>query len=396
MKKIMVIQHCGVIGGSGIGLLAVLNMLRKQYEVVLYCVDSPDYLVKLYREHGYLAKTMRSIPTFNYHSGGPSILDVSFLIPLFRLGRAKKEWKDIIREESPDVVLVNSMVLAWMGQVIHDAGSKAICHVREVLPNRWCFRARKALANLEIFDAVWFISEHERNYFRLRGPQTAIIRDCVTQSEYKPTNQYSNELSDSLFRVLYVGGVSKLKGVDTLLRSLKHLDKGIAIDIAGSIPVKEKPFRQGMIRKIIFAKSSLEKEKLSRMFNKALNQYGDIICVWGHMNDISELYLCCNVLVFPSRFPHQARPAFEAGFYSKPVIISDFHQTSENIIDEYNGLTFKPRSPKDLAKSINRLNQNRALCDALGHNNYAEAKKKHTYEAVEIEMNMFWTKFIIE
>lgn len=401
MRKLIVIQHIGEVGGSGIGLLAILNMLKDKFDIVVYCVKEPDGLTKLLLENGYTVKTVPSIPLFGYLSGGPGLFSIDFLLPFFRIKKGMKEWARIFREEAPDVALLNSMVLSWMMPVIkHSCNAKAICYVREVLPNRWDPRACKVLSNLEKFDAVWFISEHERQYFHLKQPITYVIRDSLTGEA--PSQQISDQgLTDNdEFHALYVGGLSTLKGIITLMHSIKYLNPQIKVDIAGNIsqfiiPKKNKTSLFGVLKNFIFVLRSIPRKSVQKKLRKIHSMYPDRINMIGHQDNLEELYVNCNVLIFPSKKPHQSRPAFEAGFYEKPVIISDFKQTSENVLDGYNGLTVKPNDPKALANAINRLAKDRDLCKRMGHNNRIESIKKNTFEAVEIEMDGFWREFTL-
>ena len=397
----MVIQHIGEVGGAGIGLLAILNMLKYKFEIVVYCVKEPNGLTTLLLENSYSVKTVPSIPLFGYLSGGPGLFSIDFLLPFFRIKKGMKEWARIFREEAPDVVLTNSMVLSWMIPVIKlNCNAKAICYVREVLPNRWDPRARKILGNLELFDAVWFISEHEMKYFRLQQPVTCVIRDSLTGKAPDLIESEREPFDGKVFRVLYVGGLSALKGIKTVMRSIKYLDHHITIDIAGNLSQyrfdnNKDASLLNIIKNYIFAIKSVSRSIMYKQLRTVHRMYPERINLIGHLNNLEEMYKNCHVLIFPSKRPHQARPAFEAGFYNKPVIISDFKQTHENVIDGYNGLTVKPNDPKALADAINRLAKDRDYCIQLGHNNRLESMKKNTFEVVSTEMNVFWRGFTL-
>ena len=401
MNKLIVIQHTGEVGGSGIGLLAILNMLKDKFDIVVYCVKEPGGLTELLLKNGYHVKSVSSVPLFGYISGGPCLLSIDFLLPLIRIRKGMNDWAQIFKEEVPDAVIANSMVLSWMSPVIKlNCDAKSICYVREVLPNRWDPRARKMLSNLERFDAVWFISEHDRMYFRLQHPATCVIRDSLTgeapdlkESEYEP-------IDGNVFRVLYVGGLSAIKGIMTVMRSIKYLDPQITVDIAGNLSLyvlnnSRDASLLRTIKKCLFTLKSLPRNIIYRRLKSVQSMHPERINLIGHQDNLEDMYKSCNVLIFPSKKPHQSRPAFEAGFYKKPVIISDFRHTRENVIDGYNGLTVKPNNPKALANAINRLANDRDLCKRLGHNNQIESMKKNTLEAVSDNIDEFWEKFTL-
>lgn len=397
MKKLVAIQHCGSVGGSGIGLLSVLNMMRTKYEIVIYCASYPADLANHYKKNGYDVKLVRYIPGFAYHSGGPSAVDIDFLGPALKIAHVKEEWSRILLSEMPDYVLVNSMVLGWMWEPIAASNALGICHVREVLPNRWDPRAKKMLRDLEHFGAVWFISEHERDFFNLKHPKTAVIRDCL-DSAPNPAGMISTVSNSGSFHVLYVGGLSKLKGIHTLLKSIEYLDEGIVVDIAGYIPADSK-FKPnvyahfGFLKNLLMRMKNLSKRRMLKTLETVYSKRAGSINLIGHRNDLSELYRNCDVLVFPSYKPHQSRPAFEAGFFGKPVIISRFEHTNENVLDGQNGLTFSPNNPLSLANAINSLCNNRSLCRKLGESNRENSIEKHTSQAVQAMLDEFWNGF---
>ena len=401
MKKLLVVQHCGEVGGSGIGLLAILNILKNKFDITVYCADTPNDLISLYQKYGFRVKPIKCVYGFNYFSGGPALFSIDFWGSLIRLRKANKQWNQILLVERPDIVLVNSMILSWMWKPIKECGAMGICHVREVLPHKTNFRAIYSLRNLENFNAVWFISEYERKNFSLKKPITAIIRDSLREKIMTTNDCLAPKGAISEFRVLYVGGMSRLKGLPILLKSIEYLDDSIVLYLAGYYTKTERktigfPRSFKEVKAAIIQLSKYDTGKIESQLDKTQKAWGNKIIVVGHSNDISKLYLDSDVLVFPSAKPHQSRPAFEAGFYCKPVVISDFIQTQENVKNEYNGLTFSPNNPRSLAEAINRLARNESLCKRLGKNNHQVAIQNHTYEAVSRNMDEFWKKVKID
>ena len=75
----------------------------------------------------------------------------------------------------------------------------------------------------------------------------------------------------------------------------------------------------------------------------------------GEKSDLSEVYEKSDLLVFPMTKPHQSRPAFEIGLYSKPVIITKFDNIEEYFTENVNALVFKNNDIKNLAEKIKIL-----------------------------------------
>jgi hypothetical protein len=106
----------------------------------------------------------------------------------------------------------------------------------------------------------------------------------------------------------------------------------------------------------------------------------------GLTNDIAESIKNSDLIVFPSTKAHQPRPIIEAGYYRKTAILSDFHQTQFYYINDYNVITFKHTSSRDLARKINWSIMNSDLLKTYGFNNYLMSLKHHNYEIEKQKM----------
>ena len=109
----------------------------------------------------------------------------------------------------------------------------------------------------------------------------------------------------------------------------------------------------------------------------------------GYVNNISQLIEMADVLAFPSNVVHQLRPGIEAGYYKKPVILSDFEETKEYFIDGYNALVFQPGNAKGLADCIKRMYYDEKLRVTLGENNQKMTANYHNYEFVKSKLIAF-------
>jgi glycosyltransferase involved in cell wall biosynthesis len=378
MKKIVIIQHYGGVGGSGIGLLTTIDALSDKYNVVIYCPKTPNNLLEYYKS---LKLNVRSIDgplaTIPYYNGGNPIYTPSFYRSFQKLSQSKAYWNSVFERESPDLVIVNSMIMSWMADIVHENGSKIVCHVRETLPNKHSLFGLIMRHNLEKFDGVMFISEFDKKYHGLKHPKQAIIRDSLRPysenieiNEVQTTHIWSN--------VLFVGGAEPIKGLDVLLQATKYIKRECTITVAGNIP-----------NYLLDSKIPLpEKNFLINHYNKKLKgmllnpTIKSRLHVVGHRNDITSLYEQCDVLISPSKKPHQSRPALEAGQFAKPVIAPDYKETAENIIKNYNALTFRRNSALSLAKCIDQLYKNMQFTITMGKSNYELTMRNHTYSTV--------------
>ena len=186
-----------------------------------------------------------------------------------------------------------------------------------------------------------------KKIYNIQNCDTSVIRDS-----FKSAKKCNNtELTVKKIRILYLGGDSKLKGWSTVKKLLIEMKKDLLIHfiVAGEV-------------------------------NESSKVYSGNIEYTGLVTDVSSLYCNCDIVIFPSRKAHQARPIFEAGYYSKPVIVSDFLENHEQVINDHNGILVKPNSYLKLKEAIFKLVSDPNLIHEYGKNNYLMYRDKHNFE----------------
>lgn len=358
----MILHHAGNIGGGGLSLYSISKMLSNHYEVKIYCPKEPSDILDFLNQKGLKAESVQGFGTINSYNGGPRPIQRSFWNGLLKIPKSIISISKLVDRENPDVVIVNSIVLSWVGLLIKKKKVKSVCFVRETAKKSLWTKLQQYFLN-NWFDGVIFISEYDKRLINSKAPITGVVRDCIELNDYKEGLDLSREkankllnLDSSKFHVLFVGGTSFLKGWPVILQAMESLkDKNIDLVVAG-------------------------KNNLGEAFSR------ENIHFLGVRTDMSVVYRACDVLVFPSTAAHQARPVFEAGFMKLPVIISDFEQTREHIEHMKNGLTFNPGSDIELSRSIKRLYDDPELFKTLGKNNYKNAIKNHEFTVVKREL----------
>jgi len=184
MKKVLLIQQWGGFGGSGLSLYYTWKSLEGKYDVVTYIPDNPSSLLAFLRSSGLNAKTFPfrcgQIP---YYSGGSNLLKLGFwyitLLSIFQI----PYWKKVIAEEQPDLIMVNSKVLCWMGKLCKK--TKSLCFVRETIPgspNKFMNRIMKYM--LEDFTLVVFLSKYDLVQTGLKKAETLVSPDFLEMTDY--------------------------------------------------------------------------------------------------------------------------------------------------------------------------------------------------------------------
>jgi glycosyltransferase involved in cell wall biosynthesis len=385
MKKILFIHHWSTIGGSGISLFNTWQALKSDYDIVTYIPESPPSLFKFLESKGLEPKTYSfTCGQIPYYSGGSNLLKPGFWYLIVNAIKQVPYWKKVIKQENPDLIIVNSKVLCWMGRIFK--GNKSLCFVRETIKGKPTGVINKIMKKmLEDFTIVSFLSEYDLIQTDLKVASSVVSPDFLYPQNYidrlgkKQACEQLNVDSNS-FNIAFVGGVDKLKGIDIAIKAMNYLkDENITLLVAGNDIGDIVQKNKSSILTRTFRRKSI---KFSKYVKSYLNHNGlkNSVKFIGVQNDISNLFSAVDILIFPMKEPHQARPAFEIGVQKKPVIISDFPNISEFVKDGVNGLTFQANDPKALAKAILKLKDDKDLLKKLGESNYEYTIKYHTEE----------------
>lgn len=382
-KKILLIHHSGLLGGAGISLYNTWKALEKKYDIISYIPNDPPDLLNFLREKGLNPHTFNfRLGKLTYYSGGNNLLKPRFwyhaLHSLFQISY----WKKIISEEQPDLVIVNSKVLCWMGKLFKK--TKSLCFVRETIPESPKKVMNRIMRNmLDDFTVVVFLSEYDLHQTELNKAITVVSPDFLDVEVYKDklgrkVACKKLNINSSTFNVLFVGGIDRLKGIDLALKAINLLkDEDITLIMAGN----DFGDTSGNGIKCLISRIKRRKSiQFSKEIKKYIKQKGieDKIRFIGIQNDMSVPFAACDILIFPMKEPHQARPAFEIGVQKKPVVITDFPNIREFVKDRVNGLTFEPANVEALAQAILKLKSDKGLLKRLGYSNYEYTTKYHT------------------
>jgi glycosyltransferase involved in cell wall biosynthesis len=382
-KKILLIHHSGLLGGAGISLYNIWKALEKKYDVVCYIPSDPPDLLVFLREKGLKPHPFPfRLGKLTYYSGGNNLLKLRFWYHALHSVLQIRYWRMIIKNESPDLIMVNSKVLCWMGKLFKK--TKSLCFVRETIPGSPKKFMNRIMRNmLDDFTVVAFLSEYDLFQTGLKKATAVVSPDFLDIEEYKDKFGRENackalNINSNSFNVLFVGGTDRLKGIDLALKAINILkNEEINLIVAGKdlghIP-------QNGIRHVISRIKNRKTIQFSDQIKKYIKQKGieDKVKFIGIQKDISLAFSACDILIFPMKEPHQSRPAFEIGVQKKPVIITDFPNIREFIQDGINGLTFEPNNAEALAQAILRLKNDTKLFRRLGNSNYEYTMKYHT------------------
>jgi len=382
MKILLIYHHNGLGGGVRSGLDIALALSSAHDVKILIPSPRPELKQVIEDEKRVVYQEGLNVPCFSYYNGGASFFKASIFFFLKR--KNFRQWNILVAGEKPDLILYNSIVQWPLFHYLRKLNIPSICFVRETMKGQPFFPINIFIRKrLEQIQGVAFLTSYDKSRWQKKDnfydnwvviPHMVDI-DASNSKEYITKTEYN--LSENDFIVLYLGGYSKIKGIFQLLKSAKYLkDLKIKILILGDC---ENPTLSNRYNFVELLRYIVHKTRFSKIKSKIdkLNRDVHRVIVKGMQNNIIEWYNIADVVVFPAQKVHQARPIYEAGLNRKTIIVPNYDNFNENLLDGYNGLYYKRRSSKDLGKKIIKLYKDRDYCNLLGENNYKMTIKNH-------------------
>lgn len=210
---------------------------------------------------------------------------------------------------------------------------------------------------------IWFYGQMEEVMVPSEGTRQQLQSRGLPPERMKPlprwvdTDTYSPEMRNPTFwksrgiglgRVvlLYVGRVSREKGLEMLVDSFRELvDEGAAIALA---VIGDGPYREEM--------------------ETALSGYPILFTGYLAGEQLQHGYASADLFVFPSATDTFGNVVLEAQASGLPVIVSDEGGPRELMIDGETGFVFRAGSKDDLAATIRLMCSDPERMSRMGHN----------------------------
>ena len=388
-KKILVFHHAGAIGGGGVSMLHILKTLKSlSYDIKVICPGNPSHMIDEISKMGIEAEGIFDKHWVYPHFNGQSYnaFDPRYQRRWKHIKSSFDTIREIVKKESPDVVVLNSMTLSWMIECIDD-DIKTVCFDRETLPNDGNGKRCRMIINwLSRMTKSVYLSEYDKKAAG-NHKNSCVITDKVDIQKFdnipdKSIVKCPLELDFDKKHILFTGGMWKVKGSHTALEMMHYLNDDYRLI-----------FMQYTVGELASDKKSIIKRNLGMDYEAntlaLLEGIENKVHFFAPQQDIVPFFAACDIVIFPSTLPHQARPVYEAGAAYRPVIISDFENTKEFAINNYNALTFKPDNAKALAECVVRL-EDRKLSYRLSDNGRKMCEQKHDLNDMETEIKLLF------
>lgn len=200
-------------------------------------------------------------------------------------------------------------------------------------------------------DVLIAVSNAIRNYLidigcpRKKIEQVPVFIETPKNIAFSTINSSSLNIDPKQFIITSVGRLSKEKNLDVLVTAFLSL---------------ESQYQKNITLLIVGAGDQFDK------IRSFVTPVTDKVKLLGHRSDINFILTISNVFILTSLTEGFPFSLLEALSHGKAIIASDIPSISEIIKNEYNGLLFNPKSPKQLSDAIIRLYQDPDLRKKLG------------------------------
>jgi len=270
---------------------------------------------------------------------------------------------------------------------------------REQLAGGYDFSVWVEKTALEMADAVIAVSGHTRRdierLFRVNPERLHVIHNGIDLDEYRKTDSTAALARYGIKKpyVLFVGRITRQKGIIHLVRAIQHMDPGFQIVLCAGAPDTPEIGQE--------MKAAVEKVQV---------RHGGVVWI-DEMVDktiVRELYSHASVFCCPSIYEPFGIINLEAMACGTAVVATAVGGIKEVVvdgetgflvpIDQMNQSPFEPREPekfsRDLAARINQLMADPALCEKFGRAGRKRAEEKFGWPAIALETKVLYEKLL--
>jgi glycosyltransferase involved in cell wall biosynthesis len=297
-------------GSDRMMLESVRGLLARGWRVVVTCSDTGPLLPLLQAAGAEIR--IEPVPVLR-----KSMLNPKGIIGLIaHAAKSAFRMRRMVRDERPDVVLVNTLTIPLWLLVGRLARRPVVVHVHEAerslsRPKRLALTAPLALATMVIYNSEVSLRVAGLRRLERRGRTRVILNGVQGPDQVSPARPNL----DDPFRVVYVGRLSPRKGVDLILTAARQLiDTGVSttVDLVGSVFPGYEWYEQ-----------QLRERVQALQLDQRVHFHGFQSTVWPYL-------AAADVAVVPSRLDESfGNVVVESLLAARPVVASDHTGLSE-------------------------------------------------------------------
>lgn len=347
--RIMYVHHGTVEGGAPFSMLYTAQIAKENgYEVAVLLLKPSPELAAIYSKEGFEVLELPGLVQCYYYSCAP----MSWKRPgtykqlakiLVGWKESKRRFKAFLKAHPCDIVHLNSVVLVNLATALQELGQKHVWHVREFGPPLNDFRTAFFRKRLVASQEVIFLSAAEQKSWIGDESHGTVVHNFVPDDRFQASVD-GQKLRDELKikpktqMILFVGGIREHKGGYHFLRALQQ--------VATQHP--EYPFHA------VLPGALPESQEAASKLNQEIASLGlaGKCTLLPFQTGVDQFFAASDLVVFPSRQPHFARPVVEAAAMGKAVVISNLPPMTEFVSHGRNGFIARPDDDQDLAEKI--------------------------------------------
>jgi glycogen synthase len=270
---------------------------------------------------------------------------------------------------------------------------------REQLGGGYDFSVWVEKTALEMADAVIAVSKQTKadidRLFNIQPDRLHVIYNGIDLEEYRKTDSTAALTKYEIQKpfVLFVGRITRQKGIVHLVRAIEYMDPGFQIVLCAGAPDTPEIGRE--------MKEAVEKVKAKRKGVIWIDEMVD-------KPTVRELYSHAAIFCCPSIYEPFGIINLEAMACETAVVATAVGGIKEVVVDGETGFLvpldqmeespFEPRDPekfaRDLAARINELMADPALCEKFGRAGRKRAEEKFGWPAIALETKALYEQLL--
>lgn len=253
--KIFFVYHTSMIGGGSYCLLNILKEIDREHFLPVVTLGGDGPLVGEIRNLGIKVYIIKKIHVVPYNE---STLTPRRIRNAFEIIASLRDFERVLKNEQPDIVYINTMMLYPYLRVAKKMGLKTVVHVREHWPNgEHIWQRNLAINHIKKYaDRIVAINSYSLSMFDDALQPKIIVYDWIDLSgRSKPMSFkdiFKEEMKDKKV-YLYMGGLQLVKGPLEVLKVFTQevKDSNARLLVMGIIPGAMTGGLKGIIKNVL-------------------------------------------------------------------------------------------------------------------------------------------------
>lgn len=225
-------------------------------------------------------------------------------------------------------------------------------------------------SSIEMADSLVCISDHLKNKclkeYSVSEGNVNVIPDGVDMGVFYPRK--SPEVGfDSDYKILSVGRIVPSKNIESLLKAISYFSKNSGKEVSH----------------IHLGKGSEKNKKKILDYRDKKGLEGITHFLGGKQKEeLPYYYSWADVYALPTLWEGLGRAQIESLACGTPVLTSNYPPMTEVVRDNYNGMTYDPKDPKEIAEKLEKYFNDHALRNKLINNSRKSVLDRYSLEKV--------------